>query len=217
MTAPVDAVYTSAMRPSFIAIEGLDGSGGTTQARLLADWLEAQGTAVCRTHEPSKGPAGLFIRAALDPADPASILGDNVLPYLFAADRRDHLDREILPALGRGEHVVTDRYYHSSLAYQSLSVGLHLVAELNRDFRAPDLTIFLDLTPESCLERIHARGAPIERFEALDRLRQIHDAYQSVLVHCRAHGEKIARIDALGSVEAVHERVLAAVRTHLDA
>jgi len=204
------------MRPSFIAIEGLDGSGGTTQAGLLADWLEAEGTPVQRTHEPSKGPAGLFLRAALHPSDPASVLGDNVLPYLFAADRRDHLDREILPALARRTHVVTDRYYHSSLAYQSLSVGLHLVAELNRDFRAPDLTIFLDLSPEACLERIHARGAPVERFEALDRLRQIHDAYEAVLVHCRARGEKIARVDALGSIEAVHGRVLTAVRAHLE-
>ncbi len=205
------------MRPSFIAIEGLDGSGGTTQARLLADWLEAQGGQVCRTHEPSSGPAGRFIRAALDPANDASVLGDNVLPYLFAADRRDHLDREIIPALGRAEHVVTDRYYHSSLAYQSLSVGLHLVAELNRDFRAPDLTVFLDLSPEACLERIHARGAPIERFEALDRLRQIHDAYDAVLVHCRSHGEKVARVSAMGSIAEVHGRVLDAVRGHLDA
>lgn len=205
------------MRPSFIAIEGLDGSGGTTQAALLADWLEAEGTGVCRTHEPSPGPAGRFIRQALDPANEASVLGDNVLPYLFAADRRDHLDRVILPALARGEHIVTDRYYHSSLAYQSLSVGLHLVAELNRDFRAPDLTIFLDLSPEACLERIHARGAPVERFEALDRLRQIHDAYEAVLVHCRAHGEKVARVDALGSIEDVHAGVLAAVRAHVDA
>lgn len=205
------------MRPSFIAIEGLDGSGGTTQARLLADWLEAGGGRVCRTHEPSSGPAGRFIRAALEPGSDAGVLGDNVLPYLFAADRRDHLDREIVPALGRGEHVVTDRYYHSSLAYQSLSVGLHLVAELNRDFRAPDLTVFLDLSPEACLERIHARGAPIERFEALDRLRQIHDAYEAVLVHCRSHGEKIERVSALGSIEDVHARVLRAVRGHLDA
>ncbi|MEC7946388.1 MAG: dTMP kinase [Myxococcota bacterium] len=204
------------MRPRFIAIEGLDGSGGSTQARLLADWLESSGPSVCRTQEPSSGPAGQFIRAALDPTNPASVLGDNVLPYLFAADRRDHLDREILPALVRGQHVVTDRYYHSSLAYQSLSVGLHLVAELNRDFRAPDLTIFLDLSPEACLERIHARGAPIERFEALDRLRQIQDAYEAVLVHCRSHGEAIVRISASGPIDAVHERVLAAVRSHLD-
>lgn len=200
------------MRPRFYAIEGLDGSGGTTQAALLADWLESQGTRSIRTREPSDGPAGVFIRRALNPADPAAVLGDNVLPYLFAADRRDHLDREILPALSSGTSVISDRYYHSSLAYQSLSVGLHMVAELNRSFRAPDLTLFLDLSPEACLARIEARGAPIERFEALDRLRRIHDAYDAVLVHCRTRGERIERIDASASIEDVHARVVAAVQ-----
>jgi dTMP kinase len=202
------------MRARFIAIEGLDGSGGTTQARLLADWLDARDARrgpVVRTHEPSTGPVGRFIRQALLPDNEASVLGDNVLPYLFAADRRDHLDRTVLPALEAGRHVVTDRYYHSSLAYQSLSVGLHAVAELNAAFRAPDLTVFLDLDPEKSLVRIEARGAPVERFEAIDRLRRIHDAYDAVLVHCRTRGEHIVRIDADATISAVHDRVVAAV------
>ena len=69
--------------------------------------------------------------------------------------------------------VITDRYYHSSLAYQSLAVGLPAVASLNERFRAPDITIFLDLEPEISLARIEARGETRERFEALDKLRQI--------------------------------------------
>ena len=202
------------MRPMFIAIEGLDGSGGTTQSERLASWFEQQGDKVTLTREPSSGPVGQFIRRVINPSDPASVLGDNVLPYLFAADRRDHLDREILPALSRQEHVISDRYYHSSLAYQSLSVGLHLVAELNRDFRAPDITIFLDLSPEACLKRIRSRGAPIERFEALDRLRNIHDAYRAVLVHCRSRGEKVVRVSAEGDIDAIAQRVLAVVQEH---
>jgi dTMP kinase len=199
------------MPPLFIAIEGIDGSGGTTQARLLADALQAAGRAVHRTAEPSTGPVGRFLRQVLAPDSPESRLGDAVLPYLFAADRRDHLDREIVPALLAGRTVVSDRYYHSSLAYQSAAVGLQAVAALNQDFRAPDLTVVLDLEPEECLARIQARGGAPERFEALDRLRTIRDAYESVIVLCRARGERIERVDARGSAEEVAARVGAAL------
>jgi len=201
------------MRPLFIAIEGLDGSGGTTQVRLLGTWLAASGRDVHLTAEPSRGPVGRFIRQAL--ADPDEHVSDAILPYLFAADRRDHLDREILPALERGEHVVSDRYTHSSLAYQSLVLGLAPVAELNARFRAPDLAILLDLDPETCLQRVLARGETRDRFEALDRLRAIHDAYEAVLVHARIHDEPMIRIDARGSVQEVHARVVAAVQEHV--
>ena len=101
------------MSAVFIAIEGLDGSGGTTQTRLLAEWFRNQGHQdVVTTNEPSTGPVGRFIRTTLNPKHEASIIGDAVLPYLFAGDRRDHLDREIIPALQRGAAVITDRYYH---------------------------------------------------------------------------------------------------------
>lgn len=203
------------MRPLFIAVEGIDGSGGTTQVARLAAWLRQQGRPVHTTAEPSRGPVGRFIREVL--ADESGQVGDAVLPYLFAADRRDHLDREVLPALERGETVITDRYVHSSLAYQSLVLGLAPVAELNARFRAPDLTVFLDLDVETCLARVHARGTPLDRFEALDRLRAVADAYEAVIVHARVHGEQLARIDARGTVEEVHARVVAAVVQRLEA
>jgi dTMP kinase len=206
------------MRPMFIAIEGIDGSGGTTQTSMLADWFRSRGyPEVLTTCEPSDGPVGQFIRRALDTEDPASCIGDGVLPFLFAADRRDHLDRVIVPALQRGAVVITDRYYHSSLAYQSLAVGLPAVAELNDRFQMPDVTIYLDLDTEVCLERIHKRGATQERFEALHRLREIRDAYESVVVHCRIHGERIERIDGRGTREAVHAAVVAIVETVVEA
>ncbi len=205
------------MNAVFVAIEGLDGSGGTTQTRLLADWFSQRGhTEVITTNEPSTGPVGRFIRDTLNPEHEASVIGDSVLPYLFAGDRRDHLDREIIPALQRGAAVITDRYYHSSLAYQSLSVGLPAVAALNETFRAPDITVFLDLDPDESLARIEARGQALERFEALDRLRSIHEAYDSVLVHCRARGEHIVRIHAGGTIEEVHGLVVNAVQARLE-
>ncbi len=196
----------------FIAIEGLDGSGGTTQSKLLRQWMEEQGrwTSVHRTWEPSAGPVGLFIRENLS-LENAEALGDNVLPYLFAADRQHHLDREILPVVAQGGAVITDRYYHSSLAYQSLTVGFDTVAQLNAGFRAPDLTVFLDLPAEVCLERILARGGALERFEVIDRLRAIEAAYEAVLSYCSERGERIIRLDASGSVQDIHARVIAAV------
>ena len=196
------------MKPLFIVIEGLDGSGGTTQCRLLQEWLSAQGHANHLTQEPSAGPVGKFIRKALLKSEMEESLEDNVFPYLFAADRRDHLDREILPALESGQFVIADRYYHSSLAYQGLSVGLPLVAELNAQFRAPDITFFLYLSPEVSFERVQLRGLPVERFETLDRLRSVADSYQTVLAHCRSRGEQILTIDASKSIEEIHQQIV---------
>jgi dTMP kinase len=206
------------MRSVFIAIEGIDGSGGTTQARMLADWFRQSGQPeVVLTCEPSHGPVGKFIREALKPGNAASVLADSVLPFLFAADRRDHLDREIIPALQRGAAVITDRYYHSSLAYQSLSIGMPAVADLNERFRAPDLTVFLDLDPEISLARIEARGEQVERFEALDRLQQIHESYDAVLIHCRAAGEHVVTIEADAPVDEIHRAIVVQVDALLEA
>ncbi len=198
----------------FIAVEGIDGSGGTTQTRMLAEWFRNRGhPEVLVTCEPSTGPVGQFIRQTLNPSDPASCIGDGVLPFLFAADRRDHLDREIVPALQRGAVVISDRYYHSSLAYQSLAIGLPAVAALNERFQMPDLTIYLDLESEACLERITKRGKTQERFEALHRLRDIRDAYEAVVVHCRTRGERIERVNGAGSPEQVHAAIVELVAT----
>ena len=204
-------------RSAFIVIEGLDGSGKTVQVDRLAAALRAEGRAVHTTTEPSEGPIGRFLRDALRPDGPSAGIGDAALAYLFAADRRDHLDREILPALASGAVVLSDRYYHSSLAYQSLALGLPMVATLNAGFRKPDATVFLGLSPEACLARVMARGLARERFEALDRLRLVRDAYDQVLVHCRAEGETILRVDASGPPEDVEVRVRAALAPLLDA
>ncbi|MDP2306909.1 MAG: dTMP kinase [Pseudomonadota bacterium] len=191
----------------FITIEGLDGSGGTTQVeRLRAEWARrAPGREVVCTREPSPGPVGRLLRQAL--ADVT--IGEGVLPYLFAADRRDHLDRVVLPALARGAVVISDRYALSSLAYQSAALGLDKVAALNADFPAPDLTVLLDLPPAECLARIDARGATRERFETLPRLEQIAAAYEAGLL--RLPTWRVARIDASGTPDEVAARVAEAV------
>ena len=187
----------------FIVIEGLDGSGGTTQVRMLTEHLQAH-----RTCEPSDGPIGRMIRQSL--GDPG-FLGDGVLPYLFAADRKDHLEREVQPRLDAGQHVVSDRYVASSLAYQSLAMPLADVWRLNAAFRAPDVTVFLDLPVEGCLARIEARGAARDRFETLEKLTAIHAAYEAALDLLVANGQDVVRVDASQSIDAVFRDVLACV------
>ncbi len=193
------------MSGKFIAIEGLDGCGSTTQIRLLGESLG-------NTHltaEPSDGPVGRLIRQALrNEVD----LSDAVLPYLFASDRKDHLEREIEPALAEGKTVITDRYYGSSMAYQALIAPLDRVVTLNQDFRSPDITVFMDIAPEKALERIDARGETKERFETLNHLQEIAAGYAVAMALLSERGEKIVRIDALGSVEEVHSRLLEVLR-----
>ncbi len=196
----------------FIAVEGLDGSGGTTQLQLLARWLREQGLEVLVTGEPTQRPVGRLIRGALRGQEP---LGDAVLPYLFAADRRDHLDAEILPALGRGGWVISDRYLASSLAYQSMAAPFEHVVALNRAFRQPCLTLMLDLAPELSLARVQARGEQLERFEVLDTLVRVRRGYLRALDFCREQGARVAVVDAAGSVEQVAAMVRAAVQREL--
>lgn len=203
------------MKPLFIAIEGLDGSGGTTQSRLLTRWLEENGHQVLLTREPTDGPVGAFITEIL--GDPHSPIQDQVLPYLFVADRKDHVSRLIKPKLNSGFFVVTDRYYHSSLAYQATSIGLEEVAKLNAAFPQPHITFFLYLDPEASFERVQLRGLPVERFETLDRLRSIAEAYQTALDYCvQERNEKIIWIDATQSIEEMHEQIIAHIELLLE-
>lgn len=191
----------------FIAFEGLDGSGGTTQIGKFEGAVGALGRVVCRTREPSDGPVGRLIRAELAGGQ----VGDAVFGMLFAADRRDHLDRVVLPALARGEVVLTDRYFLSSLAYQSLALGLDRVWGFNAEFPAADAVVMLDLPPAECLRRVEARGAVRDRFETLDQLERVAAAYEAAIARCVARGDRIVRVDASGSPDEVHRRVWEAV------
>ncbi len=191
----------------FIAFEGLDGSGGTTQLGLLATALVAAGRRVVRSREPSDGPVGTLIRQQLAGGQ----IGDAVFGHLFAADRRDHLDRVVIPALDRGDVVLTDRYFLSSLAYQSLTLGLDRVWALNAEFPAPDAVVMLDLPVDACLQRVASRGGTRDRFETLDQLRRVADAYEAAITRCRLRGDNIVRIDARGTADEVHARVRGAV------
>ncbi len=199
------------MKPLFIAIEGLDGSGGTTQSKLLQSWLHSKGQNVLLTREPTERTVGRFIRQALRTDTEAGQLAENVLPFLFAADRQDHLNSEIHPALNEGSWVITDRYYHSSLAYQSLSVEFNTVAELNKKFLQPDITFVLWLEPELSFQRIEQRGALVERFETLEYLKTISQAYEKVISYSKKRGENIQKVNADRSIEDIHKDLCSTV------
>lgn len=190
---------------SFVVIEGLDGAGTTTQAARLVSRLRARGAEVLDTHEPTDGPIGRRIRACLRREEGAPARAS--LPWLYAADRADHLARFVEPMLHEGGWVVSDRYLHSSLAYQSLDVPLDYVAMLNERFRAPDLTIFLHAPVEVCLGRIGGRGEVREIFEERAALERISVQYDTVLSLLEGKGQRIERVDATGSVEAIETRI----------
>lgn len=190
----------------FIVIEGLDGAGGTTQCRLLQSWLEQQNRPVVLTNEPTDLPIGQFIRDVLQ--DPHSKVDDASLAYLFGADRQNHIQQRVQPALESGTTVISDRYYHSSLAYQSLSLDFDFVAQINSNFPRPNVTFFLLLEPEVSFNRVCERGLPADRFETLDKLRSIAQSYQRVIEYSTDQGEHIVCLDATQSIEEIHEQIL---------
>ena len=195
------------MAGRFIVLEGLDGSGTTTQLARLVEAVD--GLATC---EPSDGPIGRLIRQALAREAP---LSERVLPYLFAADRRDHLEREIEPAVAAGRVIVSDRYIGSSLAYQTLACPLELVWGLNAAFRAPGLTLYLHLPVDVCAARVEdraSRGGTRDIFETRERLAEIAGRYETALGVLERAGHRIVRVDGAGTVDEVHARVMAEVR-----
>jgi dTMP kinase len=155
-----------------IVLEGIDGAGTTTQ---LARVARHYGERVYTTHEPSDGPVGMLVREILRgghaPFDHAA------LALLFAADRRDHLAREIEPRLAEGVHVVTDRYLISSLVYQGRFIDADVVRAINRGMRAADLTLFLEVPANVAAGRRETRGAPDELFDPIELQRAVAAAY----------------------------------------
>ncbi len=169
-----------ASRPLFVVLEGIDGSGTTTQGNLLADALRRSGRTVLRTAEPSQGEVGALIRKALQHRTDGR-LAPATVALLFAADRVDHCEREIGPALGRGDVVVCDRYLGSSLAFQVVDgageVDRVWVRTINRSILEPDVSVLIDVPIDASSHRIERRGQPRERFERDETLRQVRERY----------------------------------------
>ena len=204
-------------RGRFVVLEGIDGSGTTTHVARLADRLRAKKLPVRTTREPSDGPIGTMIRQVLTgrivvPGGRAPNWATMAL--LFAADRMDHIEAEIEPWVAEGGIVISDRYDASSLAYQSVSSGadskeaVEWIRSLNRYVRRPDLTIVLDLSPETASERRMHRGEPAQLYEQNEVQRALAAFYKDLAKHMPK--DRVIVIDASGTVEEVHARVWAA-------
>jgi len=162
-----------------IVLEGIDGAGTTTQAQRLAEALKKEGRDVHLTREPSDGPIGRVLREIL--AGKHKPTDASTLALLFAADRADHLNREVEPALKRGAVVISDRWYHSSLAYQGSEEDREWILTLNARARRPDLTIVLEVPPEMAAERRVADRRNEEIFDALETQRRVAQTYRQVV------------------------------------
>ena len=161
------------MSGQFFALEGIDGSGKTTQLKLLAQRLEAAGVPCLTTCEPTGRPIGKLLRQVLT----GQVECDSrAAAPLFTADRLDHLlnkEEGLCQAVEAGLTVLSDRYYFSSYAYQSVDLPLEWVIEANRpcaNLLRPTATLFIDVSPELALERIARNRASAELFETKDRL-----------------------------------------------
>jgi dTMP kinase len=196
-----------------IVLEGLDGAGTTTQAKRLVEHLIARGGKAHLTREPSDGPIGVLIRQMLTGghAIPGQTIAQSTFGLLFAADRLDHLQREVEPQLAAGATVVSDRYYHSSLAYQGTGADRDWITLLNARARKPDLTLFLQVRPEVAAARRVAAGRVQELFEDLRMQEEVAAGYKATLSELASQGERIETIDGEASADEVFARIVALV------
>jgi dTMP kinase len=212
----------AARRGRFITVEGPDGSGKTTAARHLAEWLRGRGTRTVLTQEPGGTPLGeeirrivLHMRGMSDDLDPRADA------LLYAAGRAQHVARVIRPALDRGDWVVCARFLDSSLAYQGAGYGNDMT-ELRRlqafatyDTR-PDLTILLDVPVEVGLERTRRRGE-WNRFEDTEEVAFFERVRATYLELARAEPDRFAVVDGSGSVAEADDAIRRVVAERLAA
>ena len=156
----------------FIVIEGLDGSGKTTQANMLAKNL-AKNHTVLLTAEPSRGKIGTFIRQGC--LYEKKRLPTEAEALLFAADRIEHMQDELEPALSEGKIVICDRYIFSSLAYQgSAGLSLKWIETINARALEPDFSIFIDVHPQLVLERLQRKKSVMENLDTQAKVREVY-------------------------------------------
>jgi dTMP kinase len=211
---------------TFIVVEGVDGCGSTTHSRLLAKALRSATREVVLTCEPTNGPIGSLLRQILqkrlfvtDATGPRGFAW-STLALLFAADRLDHLDSVVMPALRDGSVVVSDRYLLSSLAYQSATspegvASVPWINEVNSRAQRPDLTVVIDVPAEVAEARREGRGGTAEVFETRalqERLVAIYAKAETLVP-----GDRVVHVSGVGEASEVAARLLAAVLEALPA
>lgn len=163
----------------FIVIEGLDGSGKSAQVDLITEYLKEKGKEVIVTKEPTiESEAGIRVKQALKKEiiiDPLELQG------LYVQDRKEHLENKVIPALKEGKFVVSSRYVFSTFAYgHSDGLDVDLLIKMNNKFLLPDLTIIVDVSPDSCTKRIESRAEFKELFEQKEKLTKVNEIYKKI-------------------------------------
>lgn len=206
----------------FVVFEGLDGSGQTTQAHRLKDWYSKHGARAHYTKEPTQGPIGSLLRLILSRRLVSrrnrdfEEIDEHTVALLFAADRMDHINSEIVPRLDKGIVVIGDRYYLSSLAYQSLGSDYNWIKKLNSKCLVPDLTVFLDVPPEICRRRVgrDRERWHLELYEDMGKLAQVRGYYRRAIEDLANQGEPIETVDGTGTRAEVHAAILGLVQEY---
>jgi dTMP kinase len=202
-------------RGKFIVLEGIDGSGTTTQSTRLAEALERKGHRAHPTREPSTGLVGRFLREILASGRRVEEAPDyKTMALLFAADRADHCAIEIAPRLAEGEVVISDRYLLSSIVYQSATSAVpeeaaEFVRAVNRGALVPDLTVVVDIDPRVAKARRTARGGAPELYEVDELQGRLASLYLDAERLLSEH--PIVHLRGEGSVEDVTAELLAHV------
>ncbi len=196
----------------FIVIEGLDGSGKTTQIPLIQKQLESRGIKVFSTKDPSKGPIGRFI---YDVLHGKVKLPATSLQYLYTADRAA-TQVDIIERLKRGEYVISDRYFWSSVAYGMVDMekvddfyltAYSILSYYNR-FLLPDLSVYLDIDPELGMRRVNQTGKPKEHYKKKDTLPKIKEGYEYLL---ERFPDEFVKIDASKPIEKVTQDIVSLI------
>jgi len=185
----------------FIVFEGIDGTGKSTQVKLLKEALEKNGDTVITSFEPTNGTYGSLLRSSATRPEGRYSLEEEF--DLFLKDRHEHVEQLINPALERGDVVILDRYYYSTMAYQGAR-GLDptVIRERNEEFATiPDLVFVLTLPVEASLQRIGVRDGEGDAFEARENLEKCADIFMSL------DDQNVVFIDAQRPPEEVHEEV----------
>jgi len=194
----------------FIVIEGLDGSGQSTQVSHLAEFLANNGHNVIATKEPTiESQAGKRVREILE-----KHIEINPLEFqkLYVQDREEHLNSKVIPALKENKIVVSDRYFFSTFAYGTAHGSeLEKLIELNNNFLYPDIIFLLEVKPKVCIKRIEERGSHIDLFEKEEKLSRVWDIYKTF----PSRFKNIYLIDGERSIEEIAEEIKEKVKTIL--
>ena len=199
------------MKSLFIVFEGIDCSGKSTQAQLLKDYFEAKNAQAILSPEPSSGPIGNLIREILKnrvllTEDRQKF--DEQMAYLFAADRHDHLYNDVdgvFKLIAQQIHVISTRYYFSSLAYNAHSQEeFEFVSRLNYRFPNPDLLIYIDISVEAALARLSQNRTSLEVYENQEKLAKVSRNYQVIL---KNYSGLLCKVDGTASANAIHQNI----------